>query len=149
MALGYLSFYPNATYDDFYNFIQSPGKDWNKVKNVCQLEVTTSGTFQKRFEKEEEWIKGSYMTALAIREKMHLDLSKYIFCGVGANTKGIIKHGVKGNIGEILKTKAASAISRLYKFRTGKSSGIIANLNADKLNISDIFLCPRNNHQVY
>ena len=77
MALGYLSFYPNATYDDFYNFIQSPGKDWNKVKNVCQLEVTTSGTFQKRFEKEEEWIKGSYMTALAIREKMHLDLSKY------------------------------------------------------------------------
>ena len=148
VALGYLSFYPNATYDDFYNFIQSPGQDWNKVKNVCQLEVTTSGAFQKRFKNEEEWIKGSYMTALAIREKMHLDLSKYIFCGVGANTKGVIKHGVKGNIGEILKTKASSAIAKLYKFRTGKTSGIIANLNPDKLNISDIFLCPRNNHQV-
>ena len=148
VALGYLSFYPDATYDDFYNFIQAPGQDWNKVRNVCQLEVTTSGDFQKRFKSEEEWIKGSYMTALAIRERLHLDLSKYIFCGVGANTKGVIKHGVKGNIGEILKTKAASAIAKLYKFRTGKSSGIIANLNADKLNISDIFLCPRNNHQV-
>ena len=148
IALGYLSFYPNATYEDFYNFIQSPGQDWNKVKNVCQLEVTTSGAFQKRFKNEEEWIKGSYMTALAIREKMNLDLSKYIFCGVGSNTKGVIKHGVKGNIGEILKTKAASAIAKLYKFRTGKTSGIIANLNPDKLNISDIFLCPRNNHQV-
>lgn len=147
VALGYLSFYPDATYDDFYNFIQAPGQDWNKVKNVCQLEVTTSGDFQKRFKSEEEWIKGSYMTALAIREKMHLDLSKYIFCGVGANTKGVIKHGVKGNIGEILKTKAASAIAKLYKFRTGKNSGIIANLNPDKLNISDIFLCPRNNNQ--
>ena len=148
VALGYLSFYPDATYDDFYNFIQAPGQDWNKVRNVCQLEVTTSGDFQKRFKSEEEWIKGSYMTALAIRERLHLDLSKYIFCGVGANTKGVIKHGVKGNIGEILKTKAASAIAKLYKFRTGKSSGIIANLNPDKLNISDIFLCPRNNHQV-
>jgi hypothetical protein len=148
VALGYLSFYPDATYDDFYNFIQAPGQDWNKVKNVCQLEVTTSGEFQKRFKNEETWIKGSYMTALAIRQKLNLDLSKYIFCGVGSNTKGVNKHGVKGNIGEILKTKAASAISKLYKFRTGKSSGIIANLNADKLNISDIFLCPRENHPV-
>jgi len=148
VALGYLSFYPQATYEDFYNFIQSPGQDWNKVKNVCQLEVTTSGAFQKRFKNEEEWVKGSYMTALAIRERLNLDLSKYIFCGVGANTKGVNKHGVSGNIGEILKTKAASAIAKLYKFRTGKSSGIIANLNPDKLNISDIFLCPRNNHSV-
>jgi hypothetical protein len=148
VALGYLSFYPDATYGDFYDFIQAPRQDWNKVKNVCQLEVTTSGDFQKRFKNEEEWIKGSYMTALAIRERLHLDLSKYIFCGVGSNTKGVIKHGIKGNIGEILKTKAASAIAKLYKFRTGKSSGIIANLNPDKLNISDIFLCPRNNHQV-
>ena len=147
VALGYLSFYPDASYDDFYNFIQAPGQDWNKVKNVCQLEVTTSGAFQKRFKDEEEWIKGSYMTALALRQRMNLDLSKYIFCGVGSNTKGVNKHGVKGNIGEILKTKAASAIQKLYKFRTGKSSGVIANLNADKLNISDIFLCPRNNNQ--
>jgi hypothetical protein len=148
VALGYLSFYPDASYEDFYNFIQAPGQDWNKVKNVCQLEVTTSGAFQKRFKDEEEWIKGSYMTALALRQKMSLDLSKYIFCGVGSNTKGVNKHGVKGNIGEILKTRAASAIAKLYKFRTGKSSGIIANLNADKLNISDIFLCPRDNHPV-
>jgi hypothetical protein len=86
------------------------------------------------------------MTALAIRERLNLDLSKYIFCGVGSNTKGVIKHGVKGNIGEILKTKAASAIAKIYKFKTGKTSGIIANLNPDKLNISDIFLCPRNNN---
>jgi len=146
VALGYLSFYPEATYEDFYNFIQSPGQDWNNVRNVCQLEVTTSGAFQKRFKNEEEWVKGSYMTALAIRERLNLDLSKYIFCGVGSNTKGVIKHGVKGNIGEILKTKAASAIAKIYKFKTGKTSGIIANLNPDKLNISDIFLCPRNNN---
>jgi hypothetical protein len=148
IALGYLSLYPNATYENFYKFIQAPGQDWNKVKNVCQLEVTTSGEFQKRFKNEEEWIKGSYMTALAIRQRLNLDLSKYIFCGVGSNTKGVRKHGVNGNIGEILKTKAASAIAKLYKFRTGKSSGIIANLNPDKLNISDIFLCPRDNHPV-
>lgn len=146
VALGYLSFYPNATYDDFYNFLQAPGQDWNKIKNVCQLEVTTSSAFQKRFKDEEEWIQGSYLTALALRQRLNLDLSKYIFCGVGANTKGVNKHGVKGNIGEILKTKAASAISKLYKFRTGNTSGIIANLNPDKLNISDIFLCPRNDH---
>lgn len=148
VALGYLSFYPKATYEDFYNFIQKPGQDWNKVKNVCQLEVTTSDVFQKRFKGENEWIKGSYMTALALRERMNLDLSKYIFCGVGSNTKGVNKHGVKGNIGEILKTKAASAIAKLYKFRTGKTNGIIANLNPDKLNISDIFLCPREDHPV-
>ena len=148
VALGYLSFYPDASYEEFYNFIQAPGQDWNKVKNVCQLEVTTSGAFQKRFKDEEEWIQGSYLTALALRQRMNLDLSKYIFCGVGSNTKGVNKHGAKGNIGEILKTKAASAIAKLYKFRTGKSSGIIANLNADKLNISDIFLCPRDNHPV-
>lgn len=147
VALGYLSFYPNATYQDFYNFIQSPGQEWNKVKNVCQLEVTTSGQFQARFKNEEEWIKGSYMTALAIKEKLNLNLSNYIFCGVGSNTKGVIKHGARGNIGEILKTKAASAISKLYKFKTGKTSGVIANLNPDKLNISDIFLCPRDNNQ--
>ena len=147
VALGYLSFYPDASYEDFFNFIQAPGQDWNKVKNVCQLEVTTSSAFQKRFKNEEDWIKGSYMTALALRQRMNLDLSKYIFCGVGSNTKGVNKHGVKGNIGEILKTKAASAIQKLYKFRTGKTSGIISNLNADKLNISDIFLCPRNNNQ--
>lgn len=146
VALGYLSFYPEASYEDFYNFIQAPGQDWNKIKNVCQLEVTTSGVFQKRFAKEEIWIKGSYMTALAIRQRLNLNLSNYIFCGVGSNTKGVIKHGAKGNIGEILKTKAASAIAKLYKFKTGKSSGIIANLNPDKLNISDIFLCPRNNN---
>jgi hypothetical protein len=146
VALGYLSFYPNATYENFYDFIQKPGQDWNKIKNVCQLEVTTSGAFQKRFKSEEEWIKGSYMTALTIREKMNLDLSKYIFCGVGTNTKGVRKHGVSGNIGEILKTKASSAIAKLHKFKTGKSSGIIAKLNPDKLNISDIFLCPRNNN---
>jgi hypothetical protein len=146
IALGYLSFYPEATYENFYNFIQAPGQDWNKIKNVCQLEVTTSGIFQKRFAKEEMWIKGSYITALAIRENLHLNLSNYIFCGVGSNTKGVIKHGVNGNIGEILKTKATSAISKLYKFKTGKSSGIIANLNPDKLNISDIFLCTRNNN---
>lgn len=146
VALGYLSFYPDASYEDFYNFIQSPGQDWNKVKNVCQLEVTTSGVFQKRFAKEEIWIRGSYMTALAIRERLNLNLSNYIFCGVGSNTKGVMKHGVRGNIGEILKTKAASAIAKLYKFRTGKTSGIIVNLNPDKLNISDIFLCPRNNN---
>ena len=53
IALGYLSFYPEATYEDFYNFIQAPGQDWNKIKNVCQLEVTTSSVFQKRFVKEE------------------------------------------------------------------------------------------------
>jgi hypothetical protein len=147
IALGYLSFYSEATYEDFYNFIQTPGQDWNKVKNVCQLEVTTSGEFQKRFAKEEIWIKGSYMTALAIRQRLNLTLSNYIFCGVGSNTKGVLKHGARGNIGEILKTKASSAISKLYKFKTGKSSGIIANLNADKLNISDIFLCPRNSNQ--
>lgn len=146
IALGYLSFYPEATYEDFYNFIQAPGQDWNKIKNVCQLEVTTSSVFQKRFAKEEIWIKGSYMTALAIRQRLNLNLSNYIFCGVGSNTKGVIKHGSKGNIGEILKTKAASAIAKLYKFKTGKSGGIIANLNPDKLNISDIFLCPRNNN---
>ena len=146
IALGYLSFYPQATYEDFYNFIQAPGQDWNKIKNVCQLEVTTSSIFQKRFAKEEIWIKGSYMTALAIRQRLNLDLSNYIFCGVGSNTKGVIKHGAKGNIGEILKTKAASAIAKLHKFKTGKSSGIIANLNPDKLNISDIFLCTRNNN---
>ena len=146
IALGYLSFYSEATYEDFYNFIQAPGQDWNKIKNVCQLEVTTSSVFQKRFAKEEIWIKGSYMTALAIRQRLNLDLSNYIFCGVGSNTKGVIKHGAKGNIGEILKTKAASAIAKLHKFKTGKSSGIIANLNPDKLNISDIFLCTRNNN---
>jgi hypothetical protein len=146
IALGYLSFYPKATYEDFYNFIQTPGQDWNKIKNVCQLEVTTSSIFQKRFAKEEIWIKGSYMTALAIRQRLNLDLSNYIFCGVGSNTKGVIKHGAKGNIGEILKTKAASAIAKLHKFKTGKSSGVIVNLNADKLNISDIFLCIRNNN---
>ena len=146
VALGYLSFYRDATYEDFYNFIQAPGQDWNKVKNVCQLVVTTSGEFQRRFANEEEWIKGSYMTALAIRQRLNLNLSNYIFCGVGSNTKGISKHGVRGNIGEILKTKAASAIAKLYKFKTGKSSGIIANLNPDKLNISDIFLCPRANN---
>jgi hypothetical protein len=147
VALGYLSFYPKATYEDFYNFIQSPGQDWNKIKNVCQLEVTTSGQFQSRFKNEEEWIKGSYMTALTIREKLNINLSHYIFCGVGKNTKGVKKHGVEGNIGEILKTKAASSISKLHRFKTGKSSGIISNLNPDKLNISDIFLCPRNNNQ--
>ena len=146
IALGYLSFYQDATYEDFYNFIQTPGQDWNKVIKVCQLEVTTSGEFQRRFAKEDIWIKGSYMTALAIRRRLNLNLSDYIFCGVGSNTKGVIKHGSKGNIGEILKTKAASAISKLYKFKTGKSSGIIANLNPDKLNISDIFLCTRNNN---
>lgn len=147
IALGYLSFYPKATYDDFYKFIESPGQDWNRIKNVCQLEVTGIKELQTRFKNDEEWIKGSYMTALVIKEKLNLNLSDYIFCGVGSNTKGTLKHGVNGNIGEILKTKAASAISKLYKFRTGKSSGIIANLNPDKLNISDIFLCPRNNNQ--
>ena len=53
IALGYLSFYQDATYEDFYNFIQTPGQDWNKVIKVCQLEVTTSGEFQRRFAKED------------------------------------------------------------------------------------------------
>ncbi|MFZ9376776.1 MAG: hypothetical protein ACO25K_06600, partial [Candidatus Fonsibacter ubiquis] len=140
VALGYLSLYPNATYEDFYNFIQSPGQDWNKVKNLCDLEVTTSGAFQKRFSKQKVWMEGSYYTALAIRENLGIKLSEYYFCGVGSNTKGVRKHGANGNIGEILKTKAASAISKLYKFKTGENTGPIAKLNADKLNISDIFL---------
>lgn len=140
VALGYLSLYPNATYEDFYNFIQSPGQDWNRVKNLCDLEVTTSGAFQRRFSNQKVWMEGSYYTALAIKENLKINLSDYYFCGVGSNTKGVKKHGANGNIGEILKTKSASAISKLYKFKTGENSGPIAKLNADKLNISDIFL---------
>lgn len=148
VALGYLSLHPDATYDDFYNFIQSPGQDWNKVKNLCDLEVTTSGAFQKRFSKQKVWMEGSYYTALAIKENLNINLSDYYFCGVGANTKGVKKHGTSGDIGSILKTKAASAISKLYKFKTGEKTGPIATLNADKLNISDIFLIKKNANKI-
>lgn len=148
VALAYLSVHSDATYEDFFNFIQKPGQEWNKIKNLCELEVTQSGQFQRRFRNEHDWIEGSYWTAKAIKENLGIDLSDYYFCGIGSNTKGTNKYGANGNIGEILKTKAASAISKIYKFKTGETSGAIANLNADKLVISDIFLIKKRSQKI-
>lgn len=146
LALAYLSLHEDATSEDFYNFIQSPGNEWNKVIKLCELEVTTSGEYQRRFNKKSEliWVIGSYYTAKAIEKNLGIKLSDYYFCGIGKDTKGTNKYGATGNIGEILKTNAASAISKLYKFKTGSTTGTLAKLNADKLNISDIFLIHKN-----
>lgn len=147
IALSYLSLYPDSSKEDFYKFIQSPGLlDWNKVLNNCQLIVTNNADYQKKFKGEDEWVYGSFLSALSIKENLNLNLSNYIFCGVSPNTKGAKNIYGFSDIGNILKTKAASTIAKLYKFRTGKTDNIIAKLNADKLNISDIFLCakPRN-----
>lgn len=88
------------------------------------------------------------MSALAIRNRLNINLSDYIFCGVSPDTKGAKSFYNSSNIGEILKTQATSAIKKIYKFRTGNTNSIIANLNADKLNISDIFLCKKNDQQI-
>ncbi len=150
IALAYLSKNPSAAYEDFHDWLVESQDNWSRIIFDCELSSTDATRFKNLYKDDARgnhnpWVKTSYMTAKTLKEKLKLNLSEYVFCAIGKDTKGKNRWNAKANTGFMLKSVSVSAIKRLHKFYTEKNSGVLVNLNPDKYIISDIFLCKKQN----
>lgn len=136
VALAYLSYRPEATLDDFYEFITKNTENiWTQVTSKCEISEKSISSYRSAYKdvgnQINPWIYTSYNTAIAIKDSLKINLKDYKFCKVEKTLP----------TGSLLKQKATSAIKKHAK-ATMKASdlGILATLNADKLNIADIFV---------
>lgn len=144
VALGYVTYKDDHSLEDFHRMItQSSGNLWNQVISRCELSDRTVNTYRSAFPDKkgsmDPWISTSYRTAVQIVKSLKLkNLKKYKFAKVEKD---------KDNRAYLLKQRATSAIKR-YSKEVMSKPGILATLNADKVNIGDIMII-KNNSQIF
>lgn len=159
IALRYIDTYPTNSVDNFVDMItDDSGKTPTEfTESLKDIEIG-SGNFKRHATyksaygqkdsktgnlKYENWIKGSFYSAQAIRKKLNVVLSQYIISRPDKE---------ENNKAFVIKEQCASAIKNWTKVfdRTdvakaqGWSRGILSNLNSDKINIADIMLIHKN-----
>lgn len=137
IALGYIANDNDHTLEGFRSLIvESSAGLWNQIIARCEIPDKSIGTYRKEYadigNNMNPWIYTSYMTAVTIENTLKLKgkLKDYTFSKVERNL------AFKSYW---LKQKATSAIKKHSK-EVLKHPGILASLNADKVNIGDIFI---------
>ena len=148
IALGYIANEKNHSLEGFHSMItKTTGVAglWGKVVARCEVSdkaVTKyRDAYQNIGEQMNPWIYTSYQSALEIENKLNLQgqLNDYKFSRVEKN---------ESYKSYVLKQKATSAIKKYSKQILGNKAGILGTLNADKVNIGDIFII-KNNSKKY
>ena len=144
VALGYVTYKDDHSLEDFHKMItQTSGNLWNQVISRCELSDRAINTYRGAFSDKngsmDPWISTSYRTADQIVKSLKLqNLRDYKFAKVEKD---------KSNRAYLLKQRATSAI-KAYSKEVMKAPGILATLNADKVNIGDIMII-KNNSQIF
>ena len=152
VALGYVASQKGHSLDHFDKLINKNLKntdslwksiiylDSNSGNKRCQITETDLDKYYDAYKNDKDgnmnpWIYTSYQTAITIKNSLSINsLKDYIFSRVEKN----LKHDAYW-----LKQKATSAIKKYAKEwakQSKQSAGILGTLNADKINIADIFL---------
>lgn len=146
IALGYIANEENHSLEGFHTMITKTtgsGGLWGKVIARCELSDRTVSKYRSAYEdvgnQPNPWIYTSYQSAIEIENKLNLKgkLKNYKFSKVERN----VSYDAYW-----LKQKATSGIKK-YAKETLKNPGILATLNADKVNIGDIFIIKINSNQ--
>jgi hypothetical protein len=139
IALGYIANEENHSLEGFHTMITKTtgsGGLWGKVIARCELSDRTVSKYRDAYKdvgnQPNPWIYTSYQSAIEIEKILKLkgQLDNYKFSKVERN----INYAAF-----FLKQKATSAIKKYSKSKV-KNPGILATLNADKVNIGDIFV---------
>jgi len=144
VALGYVTYKKDHSLEDFHRMItQTSGNLWNQVISRCELSDRAINTYRNAFSDKngsmDPWISTSYRTADQIVKSLKLqNLRDYKFAKVEKD---------RSNRAYLLKQRATSAI-KAYSKEVMKAPGILATLNADKVNIGDIMII-KNNSQIF
>lgn len=144
VALGYVTYKDDHSLEDFHKLItESSGNLWNQIISRCELSDRQVSIYRNAFSdvdgKINPWISTSYKTATQIIKSLNLrDLKNFKFAKVEKNNT---------NRAYLLKQRATSAIKKYSKIKM-KAPGILATLNADKVNIGDIMII-RNHSQIF
>ena len=144
VALGYVTYKDDHSLEDFHKMItQTSGNLWNQVISRCELSDRAINTYRGAFSDKngsmDPWISTSYRTADQIVKSLKLqNLRDYKFAKVEKD---------RSNRAYLLKQRATSAI-KAYSKEVMKAPGILATLNADKVNIGDIMII-KNNSQIF
>ena len=144
VALGYVTYKKDHSLEDFHRMItQTSGNLWNQVISRCELSDRAINTYRNAFSDKngsmDPWISTSYRTADQIVKSLKLqNLRDYKFAKVEKD---------RNNRAYLLKQRATSAI-KAYSKEVMKAPGILATLNADKVNIGDIMII-KNNSQIF
>ena len=140
IALGYIAHEEKHSLEGFHTLItKTTGSTglWGKVVARCELSDKTVSKYRDAYKDEgnkpNPWIYTSYQSAIEIQNKLNLkgQLNDYKFSKVERNVKYAAYW---------LKQKATSAIKKYSKEVLKNKAGILASLNADKVNIGDIFI---------
>lgn len=144
VALGYVTYKNDHSLEDFHKMItQTSGNLWNKVISRCELSDRAIKTYRDAFSDKngsmDPWISTSYRTADQIVKSLKLqNLRDYKFVKVEKD---------RSNRAYLLKQRVTSAI-KAYSKEVMKAPGILATLNADKVNIGDIMII-KNNSKIF
>ncbi|NBS62179.1 MAG: hypothetical protein EBT26_09125, partial [Microbacteriaceae bacterium] len=147
VALGYIANEENHSLDGFHTLITKTtgvGGLWGKVIARCELSDRTVLKYRDAYKdvgnQPNPWIYTSYQSAVEIEKKLNLQgkLKDYKFSKVERN----VNYDAYW-----LKQKATSGIKKYAKEILKNKAGILATLNADKVNIGDIFLIKKNSKQ--
>lgn len=144
VALGYVSAVKGHNLEHFDKLINkslpTTNTIWKSIIDRCQISETSIDKYCEAYKNDDNgemnpWIYTSYQTAITIKNSLSIaSLKNYIFSRVEKN----VKHDAYW-----LKQKATSGIKKYAKEwakQTNQSPGILGTLNADKINIADIFL---------
>lgn len=146
IALGFIREYPNKGPESFENMIMSDPDDsrWNRCINDVQITTKSRQKYKDTYsttgkggkiEIKKDWIYGSYFSAKKIQDVLKVNLKNYIISRVEKS---------QDSQSYQIKEVAASAIKEWAKVYANSdktwSPGLLSNLNADKINISDIML---------
>ena len=146
IALGYIAHEENHSLEGFHTLItKTTGSTglWGKVVARCELSDKTVSKYRDAYKdvgnQPNPWIYTSYQSAIEIENKLNLkgQLNDYKFSKVERNVKYAAYW---------LKQKATSGIKKYSKAQL-KNPGILATLNADKVNIGDIFIIKEDSKQ--
>lgn len=137
IALGYITYEQDHSLEKFHKLItESSTNLWSRVIARCEIPDKIISKYRTAYADKDgkinPWIDTSYRTAVEIVDKLKLqNLTDYTFSKVEGNTN---------YKSYLLKQKATSAIKKYSKQILGNKAGILATLNADKVNIGDIFI---------
>lgn len=139
IALSYISINQNHSLEEFHQIItKTSGQNnlWPAIISKCEISNRSITSYREEYKDIKNnmnpWIQTSYNSAIEIENTLNLKgkLQDYIFSRVERNSN---------NSGFWLKNKATSAIKKHAKHSL-ENPGLLSTLNADKLNIADIFI---------
>ena len=147
IALGYIANEQDHSLEGFHTMVTKTtgtGGLWGKVIARCELSDRIVSKYRDAYKdvgnQPNPWIYTSYQSAIEIENKLNLKgkLNNYKFSKVERN----VSYDAYW-----LKQKATSAIKKYAKEVLKNKAGILATLNADKVNIGDIFIIKNNSKQ--